>query len=435
MVPGLRDARSAELRFLRYRPAKRCVFLWAFHRTTGPAALVSGTVLRAGEGEEIIGDDRYQELAEKTAARLGAPAYRFVPERRLLLQVFPLDAELPELLPAASPDWISENLTTALDQAPGVVHVRSVEPVNFKPWRRCALRYDVEVAGRVRHYFAKVLPAGRAQALLPRLRALAERLASEGALWDVPEALFCLAGAGALVFEAIEGTATKALLARTPFDPAAQKTLLRLARSAGLGLGRFQRAVLPGLPVRTPHCLLRDLSDNLQGLEQVAPALAAAVAKLIDRLETKAARLPPEPAVLGHASFRHTHFVLRGKKPVLLDLDGVCLCGPSLDPGNFLAYLDRAALRRPHWAPVLRECGQQFSDGLAHLSGLSVEWLAWHRAAAQVKGALRSFSSLSSRGSETTHGLIALAERILSQQHRTHEIPGVHAPKSDACPW
>ena len=52
MVPGLRDARSAELRFLRYRPAKRCVFLWAFHRTTGPAALVSGTVLRAGEGRD-----------------------------------------------------------------------------------------------------------------------------------------------------------------------------------------------------------------------------------------------------------------------------------------------------------------------------------------------------------------------------------------------
>ena len=417
------DVRQGRLCFCRYRPAKRCVFVWELPRPPKPALLISGILSGAGEAEEIVNDPTYQELAERTASLLGGPAYRFLAERQLLLQIFPLDAGLPDLLFATSENWVRENFAAALHAPPESVRVRAMTPVKFKPSRRCALRCDLEVAGQLRRYFAKLLPAEQSGRLLPRMQALADRLVAEGGVWDVPEALFCFPGAGLLVLAVVEGTSTKGLLARASFDPEAREAVLRLAKSAALGLAPFQRAVIDDLPTITPDCLLEDLRDNLQGLERVVPRLADSVEKLIDRLQTRTSRLPPETTVLGHASFRHTHFVLRGEKPTLLDLDGVCLCGPNLDPGNFLAYLDRGMLRRPQWKSVLRECGERFMDGLADLPGLSADWLTWHRTAAQLKGALRSFSSLSSRWPETTQGLIALAEKTLSRNTKPVGVP------------
>jgi aminoglycoside phosphotransferase (APT) family kinase protein len=420
MAPKAIDLRHGELRFFRYRPAKRCLFLWGFPQPSGRMFLVSGTLLRSGEGEEIVSDGRYQDLAQQAAALTDARrVFSFLSERRLLLHVFPFDPTLPGLLQATSESWVAENLSAALGDSSGASRVRTINVVNFKPWRRCTLTYELESAGERRRYFAKMLPAGQANTLLPRLRALAFRLEREEALWDVPEALFSLPEAGALVFETVQGEAAKSLLARAPFDPAARKALLRLATVAAEGLVPYQRAVFPGLPALNREDLLADLADELLGLELIAPSLANSVARLIDRLQAEAARLPSEPNVLGHASFRHSHFILRGDRPVLLDLDGVCLCGPSADPGNFLAYLDRAALRRPEWWTALRECERAFNEGLAHLPDLSTEWLTWHRVAAHLKGALRSVSSLSTRWFETAQGLVHLAEKTLAQPAKT----------------
>ena len=201
MVSEPVNVRRGKLCFCRYRPAKRCVFLWELPRPSKPAMLVSGILCGADEAEEIVSDATYQELAKKTASLLGGPAYRFLPERGLLLQIFPLDAGLPDLLLATSENRVRENFAAALNVAPQSVRVRAISPVKFKPSRRCAMRYDVEVAGQLRRYFAKLLPAGQADRLLPRLQALADRLADECGLWDVPDALFCLPARGCLCWD------------------------------------------------------------------------------------------------------------------------------------------------------------------------------------------------------------------------------------------
>ena len=226
------DVRQGRLCFCRYRPAKRCVFVWELPRPPKPALLISGILSGAGEAEEIVNDPTYQELAERTASLLGGPAYRFLAERQLLLQIFPLDAGLPDLLFATSENWVRENFAAALHAPPESVRVRAMTPVKFKPSRHCALRCDLEVAGQLRRYFAKLLPAEQSGRLLPRMQALADRLVAEGGVWDVPEALFCFPGAGLLVLAVVEGTSTKGLLARASFDPEAREAVLRLAKSA-----------------------------------------------------------------------------------------------------------------------------------------------------------------------------------------------------------
>ena len=304
--------------------------------------------------------------------------------------------------------------------APKDLHALKIVPVRLKPWQRCALEYRATAQGRVLRYFVKVLPAGSTAPLLPLLCTLRQHLRDAGGLWDVPQPLACLNDADALVTEFVEGSAAKSLLQRAAEDPQARRSLNRLVESAAQGLAPFQNVAVPGLPVRTPASLLEDLEVDVRIMHRVAPALTARVAPVLSRLESAAARMPEDKPVLGHASFRHTHFFVRQGKPVLLDLDGVCRCGAGADPGNFLAYLDRAALRRPQWEPILRKCEEIFASALKGLPDLSPEWLNWHRAAAQLKGAMRSFSSLSTRWPETSDGLIRRADEASARLQSRH---------------
>jgi hypothetical protein len=133
------------------------------------------------------------------------------------------------------------------------------------------------------------------------------------------------------------------------------------------------------------------------------------------RLEDTAARLPPESMGLAHGSFRHTHFLLQGTRPILIDLDGICLSGIGSDAGKFLACLDRGAVRRPRSRPVLEDCEGVFFDRLKRHSEISPDWIAWHRAATLVKWAMRSFSSLSNQWLEVTEKLVHSSERLLAE--------------------
>jgi hypothetical protein len=402
------------LRYFRYRPAKRCVFLWAFNEHRSRPLLVSGALFHGSDGARIVASASFQRQAEQATALIGGlSSYSYLPRQRLLLQLFPLDCELPGLLRGTSEHCLRDEFAKALGGAPAAIRIVGVRPVRLKPWQRCALTYEVAAGSRKHVYFAKALPGRLAADLLPRLRALRERLRKEAAPWEVPEPVCCLEGAGVLVLEQVHGIAAKSLLQQASEDAGARRDLRRLVRMAAEGLASFQRAVVPGLATLTPQVLLRDLADDIDGLGKAVPDLALSMRRVLRRLERQSTRLPSEALVLGHASFRHSHFVLRNRKPVILDLDGVCLCGPNADAGNFLAYLQRAALRRPRRQAIYQECGGVFLAGVKRLPGFSPEWLAWHRAAAQLKGALRSFSSLSSRWIETTQGLVRLAEQEL----------------------
>ena len=157
---------------------------------------------------------------------------------------------------------------------------------------------------------------------------------------------------------------------------------------------------------------------------QLAPPLSRSLETLIRRLEDALASLPSEPLGLGHGSFRHTHFFLRGDRPTLIDLDGMCLCGVNADAGKFLACLDRSSLRRPQSRSVLAECETVFLDGLRTHPQLSLDWLTWHRAANLLKWALRSFSSLSYQWLEITEQLAERSATLLTELSATKSAVG-----------
>jgi hypothetical protein len=429
------------LEYFEYRPHERCRILWSFPSETGRPVLVSGKLFSDDGGSRLVSRPSFQRLAGAAAA-LGPTdgrCYEYDAERKLLLQLFPLDSKLPALIQAASLSWLREAFASSCGVPAECMNIIGAEVVSYKPGRRCTWRLVLQTP-RARYAFLKVFPDDRGRFLEGALRTVRSQFVKQGVPWDIPEPLFCVADGEMLVMEAIDSaTESKELVARAATDPGARQALYGLVESAAEGLHQFQWVEVSGLPTRDSGILLEKLqkdTQTLHELQQTAPGVAEAVTNLVRRLKEEATQLDCERVGLGHGSFRHTHFLLRGRRPVLVDLEGLCLRGASGDAGDFLAYLDWLASRQPQFAPILDECERIFLRGVSTLPALSPRWLAWHRAAAQVKWALRAFASLAPGWVEAAERLLRLAEEGLPARRTSargaEDLEGMLKARRDA---
>ena len=218
-----------------------------------------------------------------------------------------------------------------------------------------------------------------------------------------------------LVLAAVEASEElSGFLRRAVNDSGARETLRTETARVAAGLSAFQRMTVQGLDCVGPHDVLREQEEDLDGLNQVAPALAKSMQVLLRRLESAATKLPAEEMVLCHGAFRYNQFLRRGDTLIALDLDALCLSGASADAGEFLAYLDLTALRRPRLCPAIPVCEEVFLAAVLQ-PRRDPRWLAWYRAASHVKWAQRSLLSLRLRWPEITEGLLRAAERTLQE--------------------
>src|SRR5213593_4018695 len=135
---------TAKLCRVQYRPTRDCVVLWSFPKPLDQPVLVSGlSSHRVGsEAARSVHDS-----AKKVCDTLGGRVYPYkhLPELQLFLQVFPLDIRLPGLAVAVSSTRARDAFSRCLGLSPSDVFVGEIEPVSYKPRRRCVLRYVVEV--------------------------------------------------------------------------------------------------------------------------------------------------------------------------------------------------------------------------------------------------------------------------------------------------
>lgn len=405
------DARTGKLGYVRYHPTKECVAQWAFPTSTGQAFLVSAKLFSGGKGADVAAGASFRVLAEsaRSGTDNGADLYRHLPDRQLLLQRFPLDVKLPSLPLVTSDSWAAA-FVPALGLGQEEMRITEIVAVAYKAWRRCVLRYTMESRGGRRRYFAKVFRDDRGEPMFATLSCLKAKLTSSGMPWEIPAPVAYIPEARMLVLEALEGgVAMSALLKDARGNPSAKTTLLAGVAAVAEGLVPFQRTVVEGLPCVTPAQSLRWLGRKAKGLCHVAPDIADSIEAQLLRLEEKARRLPPEPMVLAHGAFRHAQMLVCGDKVGVVDLDGLRLSGASADAGEFLANLDKIAVRRSRLRPVVGEMVEAFIAGLGGHPYLDRRWLAWHRSAGLVKCALRSLLSLSVKGKEVAEDLLTLS--------------------------
>jgi hypothetical protein len=348
-----------------------------------------------------------------------ARPYLHLAERDLLLVLFPFDPRLRGLPLALSPGWVREHVAPRLGLEGG--DGLQPTPLSYKPERRCVVRYAADRGDARPLAFAKLFRDERGAEMLPWLRALASQLHAEAAPWSVVPPLAQLPEARMLLLPAVEGgTSFGAWIKELSDGEASDEALLSHVARAGRGLAAFQRCELQGLPVATPRDLIEKLRDSVAPIRAVAPRLARALEERLAALERATGRLAPEALVPTHGAFRHGQLLLLPETLFVLDLDTLCRSGASADAGNFLAYLDFLALRRPRLRPLAERCQQAFVEALGPTTG----WLAWYRAASQLKVALRSFLSLSRQWPAHTGGLLDCVDRALADLDR---------PRGGAC--
>ena len=204
-----------------------------------------------------------------------------------------------------------------------------------------------------------------------------------------------------------------ALLRKACHEPQALQALREQVGRVAEGLFDFQSIVVEGLPCSGPHDMLKELEEEIDGILHVAPVLAKSIQVLLRSLETAARLLPAEEMVLSHGAFRYNQFLSRGDMLLLLDFDTLCLSGASADAGEFLAYLDLTALRRPHLRAVVPDCQEVFLSSLLKHQCVDPRWIAWYRAASHLKWAQRTFFSLDPRWPVLTDSLVQVADQSL----------------------
>ncbi|MEN8185320.1 MAG: hypothetical protein ABFS46_22600, partial [Myxococcota bacterium] len=190
--------------------------------------------------------------------------------------------------------------------------------------------------------------------------------------------------------------------------------LLGYIARAAEGLRFLQQTPADGLPRVAPRDLVAGFRRSTTRFPQVAPRLAAGLERSLRGLERAADQLPAEPLVPTHGAFRLHQLLPCDGKLGVLDLDTLCRSGASADAGNFLAYLDALALRRPRLEALLGDCANAFLEALGPSPDRS-GWLSWYRAASLVKMAFRCFLRLAPGWPETSRALLREADEQLAR--------------------
>jgi len=114
-------------------------------------------------------------------------------------------------------------------------------------------------------------------------------------------------------------------------------------------------------PRRAVEDELSELRRHVEVLERISPRLGSRFAHWLARVSAYAASSPPSDLAFGHGDFSYTQLIFAGTQCGLVDFDTVCQAEPSLDLGQFLAYL-RVATMKPLEGPS--EEGRVMADRL-----------------------------------------------------------------------
>jgi hypothetical protein len=330
----------------------------------------------------------YELLAERAGA---------APERTLgvveitpggiALRLYDDDPRLP---------WLAQAVDTAemrrrfADLLPGVmVETCTVAPVRYRPGVRCVFRYDLQTSAGQQIFFGKLLADGGEQ-LLATVGSLHAASQADVRLPRIPPPLAYWPDLHLLMQPEISGGAELNDLA---FDPAqGEPTRERWLHAAGARLAGLHSAGVPG-PPRTLTDDLEELGEYVAPMSQANAVLSQRYVAAVERMAERAGAATA--AVATHGAFRTDQYLIEGDELVMIDLDGFCWAEPERDLGNFLAYLDWKAIRKPADAAFIARAGAIFMDGYRSAARPPDERrLAIYRAGSLLKIAGRRFRSL-----------------------------------------
>ena len=368
------------------------------------------------------------ELVRKRAdlATFAAPAAVIEP-LHMVVHVWPLDGELPSLVPATDPRHMT-GVIARLVSSRLLVERCKVDLVSYRRRSRCVLRYTI--SGRPRRLgwpeqivlYGKLTPRGDAVLYgdtLAKLRAHFERQL-DGDRIAIPRSLGWRPELGLALLEEVPGEAKvgTALRRRLKGKPATEGATLEdmLSRCVRVAAA-FHGSRLPIGKPRTLADRLADLENEVGITRVFSPEFADRAAGWLARLTEPAKSIAPVPAKLCHGDFKYAQVFFNGDAVGLVDLDNVCQAEPALDLGQFFAYLRTQARKNERDASVSpsleNELCDRFLDDYAAAMTLGAEDVqrlraraTLHEVASLLRMALHSQQKLKLTRLDSTSALV-----------------------------
>jgi thiamine kinase-like enzyme len=342
--PGL-DVRRSRLAYVRYKPGTDCL---ATHTLTLPAGELVTHVKTYGR--HTVGKLRKLRERAQAPSPLG-PGRVFLDDGLTVVGAFPDDARLRGLARLHDPQRrlrILRELFPMRKGDDGEAHL-----LVYKPERRCVLRWDED--GVPTAVVKLYTPSGYLGALA------GARAFASGRRLRIARRLGACERYGAIAWEWVEGTSLSDVLAAETLD-------WRALTDVGAALAELHDQDAPGLAVVAPEDEAEALLRFAAGLDVLGSTPAARAAGVAERLAARLASAREEQVPV-HGDFYAKQVLLSSRGATVLDLDEAVRAHPATDLANFVAHLERSALRGEIDPERALEARAALEDGYREATG------------------------------------------------------------------
>ena len=417
---------DCQLSRVRYRQGTRSVLQYTLRlveRETGceRSQCVTGVVYPSDPSDP---DDRDGHLARKL--RAGNPSalvpeafqtfepVSYIPELKMLVQVYPCDRRLSTLplLMAGPPPELEPDLLAEFGPGDWQIQAWKTEPIQYRAGLSAVLRYTLQardaVSGKTaeRRFYAKVYrddtEGEQTYQLLQALRAIAN---GRAAGFTVGRPVAYCARLRTLLHEEAPGTPLLQILLKGGDTDAAVRQVAR-------ALADFNQECVTTTRLHTFADQISHLERAGVRLRCVCPHLSEDIDQVIDAVKTGLDEAPPGPT---HRDIKADHILLDGDRVVLIDLDSFAAADPVLDPALLLARLSAMPIRHLLPRGRFQTAARAFAE--EYFARVPPAWrdrLALHFAGAALEVAVGFFGRQEPRWPETIAALVQEAKDALT---------------------
>ncbi|MDQ2998919.1 MAG: phosphotransferase, partial [Chloroflexota bacterium] len=383
--------------------------------------------------------DKLAPLVELTRGRPDlapfATPVAMIEPLNMALHVFPIDGELPALVPATDPRRMREIFNETLPAALGNsldVESCAVELVDYARRYRAVLRYQLAGhrpgSSRVEQQtvYGKVFTSGIGALAGPVTAALRERVLSSPYQFNVPRSLGWRPDMQLSLLEAIPGKPLisdllKARLRNKPVMPGTLSLEEMVDVCANVAATMHGSNIRLGRR-RTLDDELAMLRKNFAEMRRLTPELGAQMESWLEQLSTYAEQSDALGMGFCHGDFTYTQLVFEGNQAGLVDFDSICQAEPALDLGHFLAYLQVAGLKAAKLADgapntLVEQLSERFMTTYLAAMGERVDEIgrlrvrvAIYQMISLLRRALRSWQKF--KGSRLENALVVIEEEM-----------------------
>jgi len=375
---GEYDIRECVLTRIRHRPSARCILQYSLllqHSKTGNERIqwASGVTYPSGRAEHIWKKLRAAGVTQQVSdSSQPFEPVSFVPELKMLVQLFPYDHRLPALaqLMNGNSQEVESGLLAEFGPGNWQINKCTVEPIRYRTGLAAVLRYTVQARQRMtgekqyKRFYAKVYRNEDGEEIFGILKAVWDKSEAVGEHFTVGKPIVYLKNARVILQAEAVGASFQDILVNETDEQG-----ISAARKIARALAALH---LDDIPTSRRHTLqdeLGVLESRARTLQWACPELSNSIESLLRELFATLKVVRPKPT---HLDFKTDHVLVHGDGCALLDFDSFALADPVLDVAHALAQIIGLRFRFPVPHERLFRVVEAFKEEyFAHVPG---EW-------------------------------------------------------------